>query len=157
MIQFSIVTLASLASLPIFPNCSDIPDFLCSPWLFVWPDFLLLCRFCTNLSLTLANRRGNNIWVSNLDSKIVSCFGELRLFRSHLFFVCSAIRIRVKPIAFSFHCWNFHLMRVIATPCPRVLSTQREPFPHPQQGRIDFNTVNPSLLTGMDFLIPPCR
>ena len=28
---------------------------------------------------------------------------------------------------------------------------------HPQQGRIDFNTVNPSLPTGMDFLIHPCR
>ena len=26
-----------------------------------------------------------------------------------------------------------------------------------QQGRIDFNTVNPSLPTGMDFLIHPCR
>ena len=30
-------------------------------------------------------------------------------------------------------------------------------FSHPQQGRIDFNTVNPSLPTGMDFLIHPCR
>ena len=30
-------------------------------------------------------------------------------------------------------------------------------FSHPQQGRIDFNTVNPSLSTGMDFLIHPCR
>ena len=30
-------------------------------------------------------------------------------------------------------------------------------FSHPQQGRINFNTVNPSLPTGMDFLIHPCR
>ena len=30
-------------------------------------------------------------------------------------------------------------------------------FSHPQQGRIDFNTVNPSLSRGMDFLIHPCR
>ena len=30
-------------------------------------------------------------------------------------------------------------------------------FSHPQKGRIDFNTVNPSLPTGMDFLIHPCR
>ena len=30
-------------------------------------------------------------------------------------------------------------------------------FSRPQQGRIDFNTVNPSLSTGMDFLIHPCR
>ena len=29
------------------------------------------------------------------------------------------------------------------------------PFSHPQQGRIDFKTVNPSLPTGMDFLIHP--
>ena len=28
------------------------------------------------------------------------------------------------------------------------------PFSHHQQGRIDFNTVNPSLPTGKDFLIP---
>ena len=30
-------------------------------------------------------------------------------------------------------------------------------FSHPQQGRVDFNTVNPSLSTGMDILIHPCR
>ena len=30
-------------------------------------------------------------------------------------------------------------------------------FSHPQQGGIDFNTVNPSLSRGMDFLIHPCR
>ena len=30
-------------------------------------------------------------------------------------------------------------------------------FSHPQQGRIDFNTFNPSLSRGMDFLIHPCR
>ena len=34
---------------------------------------------------------------------------------------------------------------------------RRESFSHPQQGRIDFITVNPSLPTGMDFLIHPCR
>ena len=27
------------------------------------------------------------------------------------------------------------------------------PFSHRQQGRIDFNTINPSLSTGKDFLI----
>ena len=30
-------------------------------------------------------------------------------------------------------------------------------FSHPRQGKIDFNTVNPSLSTGMDFLIHPMR
>ena len=30
-------------------------------------------------------------------------------------------------------------------------------FSHPQQERIDFKAVNPSLPTGMDFLIHPCR
>ena len=30
-------------------------------------------------------------------------------------------------------------------------------FSHPQRGSIDFNTVNPSLPRGMDFLIHPCR
>ena len=34
---------------------------------------------------------------------------------------------------------------------------QPRAFSHPQQGRIDFNTVNPSLSRGMDFLIHPCR
>ena len=33
----------------------------------------------------------------------------------------------------------------------------QQAFSHTQQGRIDFNTVNPSLSTGMDFLIYPCR
>ena len=30
-------------------------------------------------------------------------------------------------------------------------------FSHPQQGRIDFNTVHPSLPSEMDFLIHRCR
>ena len=30
-------------------------------------------------------------------------------------------------------------------------------FSHHRQGRIDFTTVNPSLPTGMDFVIHPCR
>ena len=41
---------------------------------------------------------------------------------------------------------------------PREISKAEgmdSPFSHPQQGRIDFNTANPSLLTGMDFLIHP--
>ena len=38
-----------------------------------------------------------------------------------------------------------------------ITNFHKKAFSHPQQGRIDFNTVNPSLPTGMDFLIHPCR
>ena len=36
-------------------------------------------------------------------------------------------------------------------------SDKDQSFSHPQQGRIDFNIVNPFLMRGMDFLIHPCR
>ena len=36
-------------------------------------------------------------------------------------------------------------------------TVEHNTFSHPQQGRIDFNTVNPSLSRGMYFLIHPCR
>ena len=37
----------------------------------------------------------------------------------------------------------------------KMLRCLERTFSHPEQGRIDFNTVNPSLPTGMDFLIHP--
>ena len=43
------------------------------------------------------------------------------------------------------------------TPSFNLMSFDMDSFSHPQQGRIDFNTVNPSLSRGMDFLIHPCR
>ena len=41
--------------------------------------------------------------------------------------------------------------------CSKKQMLAQKTFSHPQQGRIDFNTVNPSLSTGMAFLIHPCR
>ena len=38
-----------------------------------------------------------------------------------------------------------------------ILSSLPLSFSHPQRGSIDFNSVNPSLPRGMDFLIHPCR
>ena len=47
--------------------------------------------------------------------------------------------------------WSISIVQLLSS------SLQPHKFSHPQQGRIDFNTVNPSLPTGMDFLIHPCR
>ena len=47
------------------------------------------------------------------------------------------------------------LMKLLEQKAHAASSTQHFSFSHHQQGRIDFSTVNPSLSTGMDFLIHP--